>query len=279
MEIQSNIQSGSLGEMTSQTGGKVATLAIVGRPNVGKSSLFNYLIGERRALVKNQPGVTRDLIMEDADLWGHNFNLVDTGGLTEADDIISRNIREQVVEYLESTDALILMMDGRAGLCPEDREVLRIVKETGRPFLLVCNKIDKVADLDVAGAEFYEFGQEVITCSVERRLGLEPLLQWIHQQTESVEQKVTYGFPISIVGKPNVGKSTLCNHLVGENRHLVSEIAGTTVDPIDTLVEVGERHYLFTDTAGLRRAAKRTDGLEILSSFKTSGAINFGGRS
>jgi len=253
--------------------GSLETFAIIGRPNVGKSSLFNYLISARKSVVKNQPGVTRDLLFEDADIWGRNYQIVDTGGLTEAEDIISQKIREQVVEFLKTVDGLILVMDVKAGLCPEDREIVRLAKETHLPFLIVANKADKAQELDIVGADFYEFGENVVTCSVERRLGMEPILQWIYDHSHAHEVDTSYGFPIAIVGKPNVGKSSMCNQLIGEDRMLVSEIAGTTIDPVDTLISYNERRYLFIDTAGLRRSARRTDGLEILSAFKTDRSI------
>lgn len=249
------------------------TLAIVGRPNVGKSSLFNLLTESRKSVVKNRPGVTRDLIFEEAELWGKHYELIDTGGLTEAEDVFSKLIREQVVDFLSTVDALVFMADGRDGICSEDRDVFRLVKETGKPFIVVANKVDKVTELDTAGAEFYEFGQEVAAISVERRMGLEPLLEWIHSQVNEVVQEEYEGFTLSIVGKPNVGKSSLCNKLLGHERVLVSEVAGTTVDAVDIPFEYEGRKYTLIDTAGLRRSHKRTDDVEIISAFKTQKSL------
>ncbi len=248
-------------------------VAIIGRPNVGKSTLFNVLTETRKAVVKNQPGVTRDIQLEPAEIWGTKFDLIDTGGLTEATDTFSQMIREQVVEFLRSVDLLIVVMDGRAGLMPEDRDVIRIAKETGKTFALVVNKVDSVAGVDEAAAEFYEFGEDVLTASFERRLGVAELCEWIVSNVKKDEHTVREGLTLAIVGKPNVGKSSLVNRLLGENRQLVSDIAGTTVDSVDTQLVHDGRKYVLIDTAGLRRQAKREEDVEIISAFKTKESI------
>lgn len=263
----------SLEGIQSTTGQKLSSVAIIGRPNVGKSTLFNILTDTRKSVVKDQPGVTRDLISEVAELWGKNFELIDTGGLTESDDIVSQLIREQVVGFLQSVDFLICVMDGRAGFCPEDRDIIRIAKETGKPFIIVVNKVDKVSELDIAGAEFYEFGVDVVTCSFERRLGLEPLLQWLHDNVSTLTEETHKDFTLAIVGKPNVGKSSLCNQLLGQDRMLVSDIAGTTVDAVDVRFKYDDKQYTLIDTAGLRRTARRDDDIEIIAAFKTQKSI------
>ncbi len=247
--------------------------AIIGRPNVGKSTLFNYLVESRRSLVKNQPGVTRDLIYEEAELWGKTYDVVDTGGITEASDEISVNIREQVLDFLYSVDHLIVVMDYRAGLCTEDREILRIAKESGKDFLLVINKVDKTSELDIAGGEFYEFGVPLVTCSFEARFGVDRLLEWISSKLEDNQHIEKEGFVFSIVGKPNVGKSSLTNQLLGRKQQLVTTIAGTTVDSVDFAIEYNDKSYRLVDTAGLRRSAKRTEGVEIISAIKTTQAM------
>jgi GTPase len=247
--------------------------AIIGRPNVGKSSLFNYLVESRRSLVRNEPGVTRDIIFEDADLWGKSFQVVDTGGLTEASDDISNKIREHVVEFLSSVDYLLVVMDYKSGLVPEDREIIRIAKESGKEFLLIVNKVDRSQDLDLAGGEFYDFGMELVTCSVEARHGIDRVLEWIYARIESYQPTEVSGFVFSIVGKPNVGKSSLTNQLLGQKRMLVSDKAGTTVDSVTFEIEYNGEPYRLIDTAGLRRQAKRVEDVEILSSLKTSRAI------
>ena len=157
-------------------------VAIVGRPNVGKSTLFNLLTETRKAVVKDQRGVTRDLIVETAELWGKEFDLIDTGGLTESPDLVSKLIREQVVDFLDSVDLILLVMDGRDGLVPEDRDVVRIVLETGKPFCLVVNKVDREHDQDMKIAEFFEFGVDVVATSFESRRNLSPMLEWLDRQ-------------------------------------------------------------------------------------------------
>lgn len=248
-------------------------VAIIGRPNVGKSTLFNILTETRRAVVKNQPGVTRDIQIEPAEIWGTKFDLIDTGGLTEASDTFSQMIREQVVEFLKSVDLLIVVMDGRAGLMPEDRDVIRIANETGKKFVLIVNKVDSVTHIDETAAEFYEFGENVLTASFERRLGIAELCEWIVAHVKKDENTVREGLTLAIVGKPNVGKSSLVNRLLGENRQLVSEIAGTTVDAVDTQLVHNDRKYILVDTAGLRKQAKREEDVEIISAFKSRDAI------
>lgn len=248
-------------------------VAIVGRPNVGKSTLFNLLTETRKAVVKDQRGVTRDIQVESAEVWGKNFDLMDTGGLTESQDVFSKLIREQVVEFLETVDLIILVMDGRDGLLPEDRDVLRIVKETGKPFCLLVNKIDKEHEADLKIAEFHEFGVEPFGVSFEQRIGLSKLLEWLDSQLPQNAVKLKEGLTLAIVGKPNAGKSSLVNKLLGEDRMLVSEIAGTTVDSVDTPFVYKDQKYILIDTAGLRKSAKREEDVEIIAAFKSRDAI------
>ena len=247
--------------------------AIIGRPNVGKSTLFNYLVESRRSVVKNQPGVTRDLIYEEAELWGKIYDVVDTGGLTEAEDDISTRIRSHVIDFLKSVDYLLVIMDYKSGLCPEDKEIIRIAKESGKDFLLVVNKVDKSHELDIAGSEFYEFGVPLVTCSFENRYGMDRLLEWMSERIETQLSTQSNVFTFSIVGKPNVGKSSLTNQLLGGQKMLVSDIAGTTVDSVDFDFKYNDQPYRLIDTAGLRRTAKRTEDIEIISAFKTSDSI------
>ena len=247
--------------------------AIIGRPNVGKSTLFNYLVESRRSLVKNQPGVTRDLLFEEAELWGQSFEVVDTGGITEAEDEISRAVRKHILEFLGSVDYLLVLMDYKSGLCPEDRDIVRIAKQSGKEFLIIINKVDKIAELDMAGSEFYEFGMELVTCSIESRSGVDRLLEWISHRLSIHKEESKQGFVFSIVGQPNVGKSSLTNHLLGYPRVLVSPVAGTTTDSVDFNFEYNGKTYCLIDTAGLRRSAKRKKGIEVLSAIKTSQSI------
>ena len=251
----------------------VSRVAIIGRPNVGKSTLFNYLTSSRRAVVKNQPGVTRDILIEPAEIWGHKFDVIDTGGLTEATDLFSKLIREQVVDFLKSVDHLIVVMDGRAGLHSEDKDIIRIAKEAGKPFLLVLNKVDRIHEAEEAKVDFYEFGVDMVAASFESRYGMDEILEWIVSQVSRTENTVREGLTLAMVGKPNVGKSSLCNRLLGEKRLLVSAVAGTTTDSVDTELLYEGRKYVLIDTAGLRRSARVEEDLEIISAFKTRDAI------
>lgn len=248
-------------------------VAIIGRPNVGKSSLFNVLTDSRKAVVKNQPGVTRDIIIERAEVWGRSFDLIDTGGLTEAQDTFSKLIREQVSEFLDTVDLLLVVMDGRAGLVPEDREVFRLAKETGKPFAVIVNKIDRQHEEQNLLVDFYEFGETLIPTSFETRRGLAQVLEWIHERVPEQKQVADKGLHIAIVGKPNVGKSSLVNAVLGEHRMLVSSIAGTTVDSVDTPFIYGGKTYTLVDTAGLRRSRKREEDVEIIAAFKSQESI------
>ncbi|QDK37742.1 ribosome biogenesis GTPase Der [Bdellovibrio sp. NC01] len=248
-------------------------VAIIGRPNVGKSTLFNIITETRKAVVKNQSGVTRDIMIEPVDIWGKQFDLIDTGGITEAGDIFSKLIREQVTEFLHSVDLIVAVMDGRAGLLPEDRDIIRVAKQTGKPFLLVINKVDKVMEEETAKADFYEFGVDIISASFEQRRGVGQILEWIVNLVPENPGTVKEGMNITIVGKPNVGKSSICNLLLGVNRMLVSDIAGTTIDAVDSPFVYNDRKYTLVDTAGLRKSAKREEDLEIISAFKSQEAM------
>jgi GTPase len=252
---------------------EVSRVAIIGRPNVGKSTLFNYLTDSRKAVVKNQPGVTRDILIEPGEIWGNKFDVIDTGGLTEATDLFSQLIREQVVDFLRSVDHLILVMDGRLGVHAEDRDIIRIAKEAGKPFLLVINKVDSIQNQEISKAEFYEFGVDMVAASFEQRFGMDEILEWIVDQVKRTQNTVREGLTLAMIGKPNVGKSSLCNRLLGEKRLLVSAVAGTTTDSVDTELVYNDRKFVLIDTAGLRRSARREEDLEILSAFKTRDAI------
>ncbi|WP_413574522.1 ribosome biogenesis GTPase Der [Bdellovibrio sp. HCB290] len=248
-------------------------VAIIGRPNVGKSTLFNIITETRKAVVKNQAGVTRDIMIEPVDIWGKQFDLIDTGGITEAGDIFSKLIKEQVSEFLHSVDYIIAVMDGRAGLIPEDRDIIRVAKQTGKPFLLVINKVDSAQDEEMAKTDFYEFGVDIISAAFEQRRGIGQILEWVVDQIP--EQKFTYdkGMKIAIVGKPNVGKSSICNRILGVNRMMVSDIAGTTIDAVDSPFIYNEKNYTLVDTAGLRKSRRREEDLEIISAFKSQESI------
>lgn len=252
---------------------KLRRVALVGRPNVGKSTLFNRLTRSRKAVVRDEPGVTRDLQIEPVEWWGKAFEVVDTGGLTEARDAFAPLVRRSVLEFLPSVDAIVLIVDGRAGLLPEDRDAYRIVKESGKPFLVVVNKCDRGHGVEQETADFYEFGEEIVPAAFERDFNIDVVVEWILAQLSVDETPAREGFRLAIVGKPNAGKSSLANRMLGEKRMLVSDRAGTTVDAIESRFQINGRPYVLADTAGLRRPGKQRDGVEILSTFKTRDAV------
>ena len=262
--------------MSLQKSSIAGRVGLIGRPNVGKSTLFNLLTHTRKAVVKNQPGVTRDIIIEPAEWWGRKFDVVDMGGVTEAPDTFSRLIKEQVIDALSTIDILLIIMDGRVGLVPEDRDIVRIAKESGKPCMIAVNKVDSAVDTEMALSEFYEFGLDLVATSFERSYGVDELVEWIMRSLPEQENTQREGVRIAFVGKPNVGKSSMVNHLLNERRMLVSDIAGTTVDAVEAEMVRGDKKYILVDTAGQRKlAARRSSGddVEIISAFKSNDAI------
>jgi GTP-binding protein len=252
---------------------KLKRVALVGRPNVGKSTLFNRLTRTRKALVKNEPGVTRDIQIEATEWWGKAFEVVDTGGLSDDKKGFTPLIREQVVDFLNSVDMIVFVADGRSGIMPEDRTAYRIAKATGLPMLTVVNKCDKTLDTEEILADFYELGSDLLPAAFERDFNVDEIVEWILRQIGEDEVTVREGFRLAVVGKPNAGKSSLANRLLGEKRMLVSDKAGTTVDAVEVEFEYNGKPYILADTAGLRRAGKQHDGVEVLSTFKTRDAV------
>lgn len=251
-------------------------VAIIGRPNVGKSTLFNIISRTRKAVVKNQPGVTRDVQSEKAEWWGKNFEILDTGGITNRMDDFSPLILKQVLEAVGRVDLIVAVMDGRAGLCSEDRDIVRIAKESGRPFFVVINKVDREHDADLLKAEFYELGVDLIHTSFEQRVHVDVVIEKILSYIPAETAKLREGIRFAIMGKPNVGKSSLANAILKEDRMIVSPIAGTTVDAIEEVFQHRGKDLILVDTAGLRRQGRRMskgDDVEILSAYKTQDAI------
>ncbi len=254
----------------------VPLVAIIGRPNVGKSTLFNKILGTKTAIVDDVPGVTRDRNYADATYRERTFRLVDTGGLDlSASDGMLALIRRQSEMAIAEADILIFLLDGRSGLTPSDHEVVRLLRGITKPVFFAVNKIDTPKS-DSLVADFYQLGKdELYPISAEHGLGVAELLDAIHPLLPpSDETGDLLQLPrIAVVGRPNVGKSTLVNALLGEDRLVVSDIPGTTRDPIDSLVTHEGRRYLFTDTAGIRRRGKIDRGIEGYSVMRSLRAI------
>ena len=249
---------------------KDAMVAIVGRPNVGKSTLFNRLIGQRRAIVGDEPGITRDRIYGEVEWAGTKFSLVDTGGIVPDDDaVIPANIFKQAGMAIQEARVLIWVVDARKGITQLDEELAALLRETGKTVLVAANKAD-AASLESESTEFYRFGFEAVyAVSAEQGVGIGELLDgvvgFLEPQIDTEETAVERELRLAIVGRPNVGKSSLLNRLLGEDRVIVSPVAGTTRDAIDTLLETPERKFRLIDTAGIRRKGKTDEMAEKLS--------------
>jgi len=252
------------------------TVAIIGRPNVGKSTLFNRILGKKTAIVDDVPGVTRDRNYADASYRNRAFRLVDTGGLEpSASEGLMALIRHQSEVAIAEADILILLMDGRTGVMPQDQEVIRLLRGTTKPLLVAVNKID-TPKVETLIADFYQLGiDNLYPLSAEHGLGVAELLDAIHDLLPSTGDASAQGtMPrVAIVGRPNVGKSTLLNAVLGEERAVVSDVPGTTRDAIDSLVVREDRRYLLTDTAGIRRRGKIDRGIEGYSVARSLRAI------
>ena len=252
-------------------------VAIVGRPNVGKSTLFNKLIGERLSIVNDTPGVTRDRIFGTCEWRNRTFSLVDTGGIEpESKDVILSQMRLQAQLAIESADVIVFVTDVRSGLVATDQAVASMLQKSGRPVVLCVNKCDSLGD---PPAEFYEFynlglGDPMAVSSVHGH-GTGDLLDAVfaYMPKEQEEEAESETIRIAIIGKPNVGKSSLVNRIAGENRCIVSDIAGTTRDAIDTPVENEFGSFVLIDTAGLRRRSKVEDVIEKYSNMRAEMAI------
>ena len=244
-------------------------VAIVGRPNVGKSTFFNQVTRSRDALVDDFPGVTRDRIYGDATWNDIPFTLVDTGGFSgQLDDALAESIRHQVFEALAAADAIIVLMDGKQGLSPYDRDIVDTLRNQRKPVFFAVNKIDDPAQ-EGALADFFALGLDnLFPLSAEHRFGLGDLLDRLVAAFERHEETRRDEIKLAVVGRPNVGKSSLLNRLAGEERHLVSAIPGTTRDAVDSVIKREGRYYRLIDTAGIRRKGKVTRKLEKFSVLK-----------
>ena len=253
-------------------------VAIVGRPNVGKSTLFNVLAGETISIVKDTPGVTRDRIYADCNWLNMNFTLIDTGGIEpDSSDIILSQMREQAEIAIATADVIVFIVDVRQGLVDADSKVADMLRKSHKPVILAVNKVDSLAKFGNDVYEFYNLGiGDPIPVSGASRLGIGDLLDEVvkHFDASQMEEEEDDRPRIAVVGKPNVGKSSLINKLLGENRVIVSNIAGTTRDAVDTEIIHNGVPYVFIDTAGLRRKNKIKEDLERYSIIRTVTAVD-----
>ena len=253
-------------------------VAIVGRPNVGKSTLFNKIIGERRSIVEDTPGVTRDRIYAEAEWSSRRFLLIDTGGIEpKSDDTILKQMRNQAEIAIATADCIIFMCDIRAGLVADDRDIAIMLKKSGKPVVVAVNKVDRVGDVPFEFYEFYELGFESEPIAVSSLHGsgtgdlLDAVLSECPMDDEDTEDDGVIN--VAVIGKPNAGKSSIINRMCGEERVIVSDIAGTTRDAVDTRVENDHGVYNFIDTAGIRRHSKVEDRIEKFSVIRANMAV------
>lgn len=254
-------------------------VAIVGRPNVGKSTLFNVLAGERISIVKDTPGVTRDRIYADVSWLDKSFTLIDTGGIEpESKDIILSQMREQAQIAIDTADVILFITDVRQGLVDADEKVANMLRRSKKPVILVVNKVDDFKKYMADVYEFYNLGiGEPVPVSAASMLGIGDMLDEVvkHFPEEKLTEEEDDRPRIAVIGKPNVGKSSLINKLTGEKRAIVSDIAGTTRDAIDSVVKYNGREYIFIDTAGLRRKSKVKEELERYSIIRAVTAVEW----
>lgn len=251
-------------------------VAIVGRPNVGKSTLFNRIIRERTAIVQSQPGVTRDRIYGDAEWLNRHFTLIDTGGIDPGDDLMARQVRRQTLAAVEQAEVIVFVVDGRAGLTSLDQEIGEILRRHHKPIVLCVNKVETFGQPWEYASDFYRLGLgEPVLVSAEHGRNIGELLDRVlaHFPPEADLEKDDT-LKVAIVGRPNVGKSLLVNKILGEERVIVTEIAGTTRDAVDTGFKYGEQALTLIDTAGLRRRSKVQEDLEYYTVIRTLRAVD-----
>lgn len=254
----------------------MSIVAVVGRPNVGKSTLFNYLVGRRLAIVEDIPGVTRDRLYADVHWLNHRFTLVDTGGFeVNSGDEMTAYIRKQAEIAIREADVILLVVDGRQGVTSLDEDVVQVLRGTKKPLILAVNKIDHLS-LEPHAAEFYQLGlPDMLSVSAANGLGIGDLLDLIVQflPAEDNLEAADDSTRVAVIGKPNTGKSSLVNALLGQERVIVSDIPGTTRDAVDTPLTVGGNSYVLVDTAGLRRKSKVDEEIERYSGLRSLRAI------
>ena len=252
-------------------------VAIIGKPNVGKSTFFNYLAGTRISIVEDTPGVTRDRIYAETNWRGRDFTLIDTGGIEpDSDDIILSQMREQANLAIEMADVIIFLTDVRQGVTAADQEIALMLKKSKKPIVLVCNKADNLEKYQNEVYEFYNLGiGEPHPISASNAIGIGDVLDEIYEHFPKQNENEEDGLitKVALIGKPNVGKSSLVNRIIGENRSIVSDIPGTTRDAIDTNFKNDKGEYILIDTAGLRRKSKIKEDIEKYSIIRTMLAI------
>ncbi len=257
---------------------KKPTFAIVGRPNVGKSTLFNKLIGERISIVEDTPGVTRDRIYAEGEWLTKKFILIDTGGIEpHNNDIILEQMRRQAEIAIDMADAIIFMVDVKSGLTSADKDIASMLARSHKPVVLVCNKVDNVGSVPMEYYEFYNLGlDEPMAISSTHGLGTGDLLDKLFSYVDfsENEDEDDDSIKVAVIGKPNVGKSSLINKILGENRVIVSDIAGTTRDAIDTKYERNGQKYTLIDTAGMRKRGKIDEAIERYSVVRSLAAVD-----
>lgn len=252
-------------------------IAVVGRPNVGKSTFFNYIAKKRIAIVEDTPGVTRDRIYADSEWRGRSFTMIDTGGIEpKTDDAILKHMKLQAEIAIDFADVIVFMVDMKDGVTANDEDVAVILRKSGKPVVLAVNKVDKVGEPPAEIYDFYNLGMgDIFPISSIHGLGMGELLDECYRyfpETEDYEEEES--IKVAIIGKPNAGKSSLLNALAGEERVIVSDIAGTTRDAIDTPVEKNGQKFVFIDTAGIRRKGKIDDDIERYSVMRAWSAVD-----
>lgn len=252
-------------------------VAIVGRPNVGKSTFFNYIVGQRISIVEDTPGVTRDRVYAESSWRGRNFTVIDTAGIEElSGDTIVNQMREQVDIAIATSDVIIFLTDVRQGVTADDKEIAMMLKKSKKPVVLVCNKADNFGEAPMEIYEFYNLGLgNPIPLSAANAIGVGDVLDAIYEKfpEENENEDESDVIKVAIIGKPNVGKSSLVNKILGENRVIVSNVAGTTRDAIDSEFQNEFGKYVFIDTAGIRRKSKVKENIEKYSVMRSSFAI------
>lgn len=253
-------------------------VAIIGRPNVGKSAFFNFLIGKRISIVQDTPGVTRDRIYQECEWRDRDFILVDTGGIEDkSSDHIFTHMKKQAEVAIDMADVIILMTDIKSGVTAGDMDVAALLHKAGKPVVVAVNKVDQPGDPPLELYEFYNLGlADIFPVSAIHGLGIGELLDKVYEHfpEEKEEEKILNNINVAIIGKPNSGKSLLLNKLTGEDRAIVSSVAGTTRDALDAFVQFEERGYTFIDTAGIRRSSKIFSDIEKYSVIRSFSAID-----